>query len=128
MNTTKHAPLLRLVTSKKPRPYGQGESDEYPLDALEIVPLLSNAPEDDLCLVVAYDDLASSKVEGDSIHFSLQEALEDARENFDIERSDWVLPPGFDSIEVLYQAARKEHFALYGHLIPPPQQQGPTCP
>ena len=104
---------LRLVSGKRPRPFVQGEPDEYPLDAIAIFPQLSE-PWDEACWIVRYDDLATQKVEGERFFSTLQEALRDAEEWFDIGRDDWILPPGFTMPEAAYQAFLAHHAALAG--------------
>ncbi len=104
---------LRLISGRKPRPFFEGEHDEYPLDAIEIVPIFST-PQDDACFIVRYDNLATGQVEGDHVYLTLQDALTAAEEDFDITPEDWTLPPGFDSVEGLYQAMLAQRIALYG--------------
>ncbi len=113
-------PSLRLVTTKKPLSlsFFQGDPDAYPLDALELLPGLGTRQEHDCCLVVRYDDLAADQVEGDHLFLTLQEALADTQDSFGIGREDWVLPPGFDSIEAAYQAVVEAHVAAYGRPTP----------
>jgi hypothetical protein len=118
MNSPHPRPSLRLITRKQPA-YGRGEP-EYPLDALELIPGIGTHPDHDVYMLVSYDDLATDKVEGDGLYLSLQEALTGAADIYDIERADWLLPPGFDSIEVAYTAILEDHVARYGRPAPHP--------
>lgn len=109
---------LCLVSRKKPRPFFEGEPDEYALDAIAIF-LQPSHPWEEACLLVRYDDLATGKVEGDSFYTQFQEALRDAEEWFDIGRDEWILPPGFTTPEAAYQAFAAHYAAL--------TQRQPVC-
>jgi hypothetical protein len=117
MNNTRPTLSLRLLTGKQPA-YGRGEPDECLVDALEIIPGIGTHPDHDVYMLVSYDDLAADKVEGDLLYLSLQEALTGAADIYDIERADWLLPPGFDSIEAAYTVILDEHVARYGRPTP----------